>query len=69
MPEYIVNINARSTGEHEVHMLLNCTRLPDPENKKSIGYHDNCQDAVTEAKKIFGNVDGCAICCPACNTR
>lgn len=64
---YIVNRNAQSTGEHEVH-TENCTRLPDLDHQVPLGSHDSCGPAVTKAKSIYANVDGCAYCCPDCNT-
>ena len=66
MPNYLVNKNAQSTGEHEVHTTT-CSQRPKPENQKKLGYFSDCHGAVREAKKYYNNVDGCAYCCPDCN--
>jgi len=64
---YIVNRNAQPTGEHEVHNE-NCSRLPDLENQVPLGSHDSCGPAVAKANSLYDKVDGCAYCCPNCNT-
>lgn len=70
MPNYCVNKNAQPTGEHEVHNLdVNCKHLPEPINRLNLGWHPNCQSALRKAKESYSNVDGCAYCCPECNTR
>ena len=70
MPNYCVNKNAQPTGEHEVHNLdANCNHLPDPVNRLSLGWHADCHSAVRKAKETYSDVDGCAYCCSACNTR
>lgn len=68
MPNYIVNKNAQSGGEHEVHETT-CNYLPDHSNQQSLGYHVNCQQAVKAANEYYSNVDGCAHCCEPCHTR
>lgn len=69
MAQYCVNSNAQPTGEHEVHNLATCTVLPNPENRVPLGEHLTCQTAVAAARNIYSNVDGCAVCSPACHTR
>ena len=69
MPNYCVNKNAQPTGEHEVHNLDTCSRLPDYANRQSLGWHSNCKSAVAKAKDYYSNVDGGAYCCPDCHTR
>lgn len=69
MPNYCVNKNPQTTGEHEVHNLDTCNYLPDVANRQSLGWHSNCHGAVSEAKKYYYNVDGCAYCCRECHTR
>jgi hypothetical protein len=66
MPEYVMNKNAQSNGDHEVHVIT-CNRLPIPEHRLSLGYHTHCSTAVAQAKKINPKADGCAYCSPACN--
>lgn len=68
MPRYYVNQRAQSTGEHEVHKE-GCTYLPEPQNRKDLGFHPDCHSAVREAKKTYDNVDGCFFCCNPCHTR
>lgn len=58
---YYVNRNAQSTGEHEVH-TSNCTRLPDLENRLSLGYQVDCKAALKAASEYYYNVDGCYYC-------
>ncbi|MDK2980223.1 MAG: hypothetical protein PWQ55_570 [Chloroflexota bacterium] len=66
MDAYYVNINAQSTGEHEVHKE-GCDYFP--RLPKFLGNFSNCQDAVKEAMKYYADVDGCAYCIPDCHTR
>ncbi len=68
MAQYYVNINAQSSGEHEVH-TSSCNYLPLSENRIYLGSFDNCTSAVREAKKFYNNVDGCFYCCRPCHTR
>lgn len=67
MPCYIVNKNAQSNGDHEVHRE-GCSTLPQLENQLPLGSHDRCESALSMAKTIFPQADGCANCCPECNT-
>ncbi len=70
MPRFIVNKNAQDTGEHEVHNLdAGCNHLPLTSNRRELGTFAGCHGAVTEAKKYYSNVDGCAYCCRACHSR
>ena len=67
--QYYVNHNSQLTGEHEVHKS-NCSFLPNENNRVYLGFFDNCNDALKEAKaKGYNNVDGCAYCNSACHTR
>lgn len=65
--EYLVNKNAQSNGDHEVHKKI-CDHLPNLENRKDLGSFSNCHDAVREAKKYDSNADGCFHCCNECHT-
>lgn len=70
MPKFCVNKNAQPTGEHEVHNLdVYCGHLPEPSNRLDLGWHSDCHSAIRKAKESYDNVDGCAYCCPDCNTR
>jgi len=64
---YIVNRNAQSNGDHEVH-TEHCEHLPDLDNQVPLGSHDSCRPAVVKAKAIYAKSNGCAYCCPDCNT-
>ncbi|BAX79765.1 hypothetical protein [Labilibaculum antarcticum] len=67
MASYYVNKNAQANGDHEVHES-GCSYLPNPENRKDLGYFTNCKDAVTEAKKTYNQANGCYYCSKACHT-
>lgn len=71
MPTYIVNRNAQSNGDHEVHnasSTLGC--LPGAANQVSLGYFSSCSDAVAEAKRRgYSPANGCYYCANACHTR
>lgn len=64
---YIVNRNAQNNGQHEVHKET-CNALPKLDNQIPLGSHDSCGPAVKKAKTLFPTADGCARCCPECNT-
>jgi hypothetical protein len=72
MPNYIVNTNAQSSGDHEVHLSpqsqCSSSRYPLPQNQRALGVHGSCHGAVQEAKRVgYANADGCAYCSPACH--
>ncbi|MFZ2072746.1 MAG: hypothetical protein WAV10_03660 [Minisyncoccia bacterium] len=73
MSRYIINQNAQPTGENEIHNDEKgvCDHLPNPENRILIGYYSTCQEAIIAARTMWPKniIDGCAYCCPACNTR
>jgi len=69
MAYYIVNKNAQSNGDHEVHKSSGCNYLPNSENRVSLGDHASCSTAVTAAKKHYGQVNGCYYCANACHTQ
>lgn len=70
MPNFCVNKNAQPTGEHEVHNLdAGCSHLPDPQNRHMLGNFNNCSQAVTAARAVYSNVDGCAYCAPGCHNK
>ena len=69
MPYFIVNKNAQSNGDHEVHnTTAGCTYLPNASNQLDLGYHDGCSGAVRQAKKSYSQSNGCYWCCTACHT-
>lgn len=71
MPTYIVNKNAQSTGEHEVHNQdAPCGSMPDLASRIPLGWHADCSSAVREANnRGYKPADGCANCAPSCHTR
>ena len=71
MHPFIVNKNAQSNGDHEVHQTDRGTScLPDSENRIELGSFDNCHEAVAAAKRRYPDwkVNGCAYCAPDCHT-
>lgn len=71
MPEYYVNRNEQpEDGYHEVHVDDgSCPYPPNLHNRISLGWHVNCQSAVTAAKRIYPKSDGCYWCVRGCHTR
>ena len=69
MAIYIVNRNTDSNGNHEVHRVATCNRLPKPENQRRLGDFPTCHGAVREAKKHYSKVDGCFYCSSDCHKR
>jgi len=67
MPQYYVNKNAQSNGDHEVHQS-GCSYMPDPQNKLYLGVFSNCHEAVREAKKHYARSNGCYFCSYECHT-
>ncbi len=66
MPIYFVNDNPQSDGFHEVHES-DCSWLALAKSKTRLGYFSNCYKAVSEAKEIYTQSDGCKHCCPDCH--
>ena len=70
MPNYVVNKNPQSgSKDHEVHdvaSVYGC--LPDVASRLDLGWHSDCQGAVSAAKAYFTDVDGCYYCARACHT-
>lgn len=67
MARYVMNKNAQSNGDHEVHRD-GCSWMPNPENQLELGDFAACTPAVAKAKTIDADADGCAHCSPACHT-
>lgn len=68
MPYYCMNTNPQYNGDHEVHDINKCIRLPLPENRRDLGWHTDCNSAVRSAKVYDALADGCYYCCPECHT-
>jgi hypothetical protein len=64
MKRYYVNHGTDSRGDHEVHQE-GCGYMPS--NRKDLGLHPNCQDAVKEAKRTYSNSNGCYYCSKECH--
>ena len=73
MPFYIVNKNAQSNGDHEVHVKPreSCSSpgYPAWHNQEDLGFHTSCHGAVREAKRRgYRTADGCYYCSRPCHT-
>ena len=71
MQHFVINQNAQSNGDHEVHNVsTGCAHMPKAENQIDLGYHASCREAVAHAKQKWpGNrINGCYYCCNACHT-
>ena len=61
---YVNNNQTLNPGlHHEVHTKEHATQLG-IRSAQYIGYFASEVEAVAQAKKIYSNADGCAICCP-----
>lgn len=65
MPSYYANRRQQAGGDTEIH-TSKCRYFP----KKGLylGDFETCQPAVEEARRFFASPNGCALCCPECNT-
>ena len=71
MQKFIINKNQQTNGDHEVHnATTGCSYMPNTENQIDLGYHNTCQEAVSDAKKRWPDhrINGCFYCCRACHT-
>ncbi|PCJ41119.1 MAG: hypothetical protein COA71_08715 [SAR86 cluster bacterium] len=70
MAQYCVNKNAQANGYHEVHCLSDeCDYLPYDGDRQPLGEHPDCQSALQEAKKTYGQSNCCYFCCNDCHTE
>jgi hypothetical protein len=69
MPQYYVNTNAQTNGDHEVHTDP-CPYPPNVQSRVDLGWHTSCFGAVASAKQRWPNarINGCYYCCNACHT-
>jgi len=65
---YYVNPSPQSTGENEVHEE-GCVWLSKIATPVYLGFYTNCHDAVTKAKSLGYDADGCYYCCFPCHKR
>ena len=71
MPTFVVNRNAQSNGDHEVHNSTSgCSYMPSAANQVDLGYHTDCFGAVAYAKNRWqqARINGCFYCCRPCHT-
>ena len=71
MPVFIVNKNAQSNGDHEVHnVTAGCSYMPNSENQVAAGTHLTCAGAVADVKRNNPKlrINGCYYCCNSCHT-
>lgn len=70
MPNFCVNRNEQSNGDHEVHdNTVERSCLPISSNRLDLGNHATCSSAVRAAKVYYAQSNGCATCAPACHTN
>lgn len=62
MYHFYVNKNRHENGAHEIHEL-NCSSIPDPMNRKYLGYFSDASEAIKEARKFYEPVKYCHTCC------
>ncbi len=67
MALYYVNKNKQSNGDNEVH-VSGCSYMPLEQNRKYLGTYDSCSPAVSEAKRLGYNANGCYHCSKPCHT-
>ena len=71
MPRFIINKNAQSNGDHEVHnATTGCTFMPSLDSQINLGEYPSCHGAVKYAKDYWRNerINGCYYCCNSCHT-
>lgn len=71
MEHFYLNLNnqVNDNNEHEVHRQP-CYWLPNVQNREYLGFYQNANIAVSEAKKRhpYWSINGCAHCCPEADT-
>ena len=70
MPRFVLNTNAQSNGDNEVHNSDDpCGFLQYVLNPVDLGWHPSCHGAVSHAKRIgYPRANGCAYCAGECHT-
>lgn len=68
MADYYLNLTPQNTGEYEVHEH-GCYWLSLAAYTKYLGDYATCRGAVSHAKALNFNADGCKHCSPLCHTR
>ena len=67
MAQYLVNKNAQTNGDHEVHTST-CSYLPLAINRLDLGQHATCSSAVRQARLTYRQSNGCRWCSSLCHT-
>lgn len=68
MPQYYVNDRPQpDSGDHEVHQE-GCYWLTQASSTTALGFHQHCATAVTAAKRIYPDSNGCKHCSSSCHT-
>lgn len=71
MSIFVINKNAQTNGDHEVHnATTGCSFMPNSESQINLGAHASCHGAVAEAKNRWPGhrINGCYYCCRSCHT-
>lgn len=64
---YVNDDQTRNPGlHHEVHTEEHAKALG-IRSKTYLGYYSNCAEAKRQAKVLYSDADGCAICCAPCH--
>lgn len=63
--DFFIAVHRNTDGCHEVHVST-CLLLPTPSDRRYLGEHEGCHDAITIAQLYFGNCTGCPECSPDC---
>lgn len=64
---YYVTDTAQSNGDHEVH-TSSCSFLSGETNRTYLGDFTNCSSAVTAARRVYTQCNGCYYCSRPCHT-
>ena len=67
MPQYYVNTISDNKGDHEVHKEQ-CNWMPSVNNRKPLGWHSTCREAVQAARVSYPTANGCIHCSRECHT-
>ena len=69
LTHYYVNKNDEHNPghDHEVHTEEHALELG-IKSKIDLGYFESCHVALEKARQYYSDADGCAICCPECNS-
>ena len=68
MPNYYVNTQAQSNGDHEVHREDFCPHPASLYNRQSLGWYPSCHGAVQTARNLGYRANGCYWCSRECHT-